>query len=140
MTDTAMKKTGRIRVEGAGLYHEVRGSGPLLLILQGGDGDAGRTDDLAERLATRHTVATYDRRGLSRSPIDDPADPPTLRTHAEDVHRLLAALTDEPALVLGSSIGALIGLQLGPVRSLDHGRVGRLRSQRMPPRSWSPAR
>jgi len=34
----------------------------------------------------------------------------------------------------------LVAELLGPVRSLDHGRVGRLRSQRMPPRSWSPAR
>jgi pimeloyl-ACP methyl ester carboxylesterase len=36
----------------------------------------------------------------------------SLATHADDAHRLLAELTDEPAWVFGNSIGALIGLEL----------------------------
>ncbi len=55
---------------------------------------------------------TYDRRGLSRSKLDDLAQPPRLETHSDDAHRLLAALTTEPVFVLGNSIGALIGLDL----------------------------
>ncbi|MDO2969890.1 alpha/beta fold hydrolase [Mycobacteroides abscessus] len=48
---------------------------------------------------------TYDRRGLSRSKIDDPSKALSLQTHSDDASRLLAALTAEPAFVLGNSIG-----------------------------------
>ena len=53
---------------------------------------------------------TYDRRGLSRSKLDARAEPVTLEAHADDVHRLLAEVTDKPALMLGCSMGAIIGL------------------------------
>ncbi|MET1071262.1 MAG: alpha/beta hydrolase [Umezawaea sp.] len=96
-------------VPGTALHHQVRGSGPLLLIAQSGEGDADRGKDLVDALADDHTVVTYDRRGLSRSRFDGPV---TIADHADDVHRLLAALTDEPALVLGCSLGAVIGLHL----------------------------
>jgi len=52
---------------------------------------------------------------------------------------VLAMLVPIGAALFGVGTGLSL-LALGPVRSLDHGRVGRLRSQRMPPRSWSPAR
>jgi len=90
----------------------VCGSDPLLLILQGGDGDADGSDNLADHLVDYYTVVTYDRRGLSRSKLDEPFEPPRLETHSDDTHRLLATLTTEPALVFGASIGALIGLDL----------------------------
>ncbi|NEB78531.1 alpha/beta hydrolase [Streptomyces sp. SID14478] len=101
-----------LTVSGANLHYEVRGRGPLLLISQSGEGDAGRSVDLVDRLVDRFTVVTYDRRGLSRSVIDEPAQDVTLTQHADDVHRLLAELTDEPALMLGCSMGAAIGLHL----------------------------
>jgi pimeloyl-ACP methyl ester carboxylesterase/ribosomal protein S18 acetylase RimI-like enzyme len=97
---------------GATLYYEVRGSGPLLLMLQGGDGDANGAAGLVEQLASHFTVVTYDRRGLSRSRLDPGSPPPTIETHADDVHRLLEAVAREPALVFGVSIGALIGLEV----------------------------
>ena len=65
-----------------------------------------------EAVAGRYTVIAYDRRGLSRSPVDDPSPPPGIRTHGDDASRLLTALTDKPAFVFGSSLGALIGLDL----------------------------
>ncbi|MGW1740282.1 alpha/beta fold hydrolase [Nocardia sp. NPDC001965] len=105
-------RTGRLPVPGATLYYEIRGSGPLLLLLQGGDGNAARGADLAERLATDYTVVVPDRRGLSGSTLDDPAASVTVATHADDIHRLLATLTDEPARIFGSSYGALIALTL----------------------------
>ncbi|MDR8412865.1 alpha/beta hydrolase [Nonomuraea sp. 3-1Str] len=103
---------GFLSVPGARLYYEVRGTGPVLLISQSGEGDAGRTVDLVDRLATDHTVITYDRRGLSRSTLDDPAGGATVAEHTDDVHRLLAELTDEPARMLGCSFGAVLGLHL----------------------------
>src|SRR5262245_10504411 len=97
---------------GATIFYRPRGSGPLLLILAGGHGDADSTDGLCNQLIDRYTVVTYDRRGLSRSEIETPGQNLTLATHSDDAHRLLAALTNDSAFLFGSSIGALIGLDL----------------------------
>ncbi|MCX4545868.1 alpha/beta fold hydrolase [Streptomyces sp. NBC_01565] len=105
------------------VHYQLRGSGPLLLIAQSGEGDADRTVDLVPHLTDAFTVLTYDRRGLSRSRLDAHGRTTALAEHAEDVHRLLASVTDEPALMLGCSLGAVIGLHLavrhpGQVRTL----------------------
>jgi len=81
-------------------------------MLQGGDGDADGTDALTDHLVNGYTVLSYDRRGLSRSPIDDPAATVDLSTHSEDASRLLEAVSDEPAYVFGASLGALLGLDI----------------------------
>src|SRR5262245_53234179 len=107
-----MAKDDSLRVDGATLFYRVRGSGPLLLILPGGDGDADTVDALRSELIDHYTVITYDRRGMSRSKIDAPGVSLTLATHSDDTHRLLAALTNQAIFVFGSSIGALIGLDL----------------------------
>ncbi|MFE7512077.1 alpha/beta fold hydrolase [Streptomyces sp. NPDC057540] len=110
-TATAATTTfGTLDVPGAVLHHQVRGTGPTLLISQSGEGDADRSTDLVDRLADSYRVITYDRRGLSRSLLDTPERGATLVEHADDVHRLLTALTDAPALMLGCSLGAVIGL------------------------------
>jgi pimeloyl-ACP methyl ester carboxylesterase len=96
-------------VPGATLHYQLEGDGPLLLISQSGEGDADRTVDLVGHLKDEYTVLTYDRRGLSRSRLNQPA---TIADHADDVHRLLAHLTDEPVLMLGCSLGAVIGLHV----------------------------
>ncbi|MFJ8166234.1 alpha/beta fold hydrolase [Streptomyces sp. NPDC096136] len=104
--------TSTLPVPGATLHYRLQGSGPLLLISQSGEGDADRTVDLVPHLADTFTVLTYDRRGLSRSRLEDPGRTTSLAEHAEDVDRLLAAVTDEPALMLGCSLGAVIGLHV----------------------------
>lgn len=113
------RRRGMVAVPGMDLYYETRGCGPLLLISESGEGDADRSTLLADRLARHYTVVTYDRRGLSRSvPRDDRAV--TLGTHADDAVRLINAvrdsglngLTEEPAVMLGCSIGAVIGLHI----------------------------
>lgn len=103
---------GTVDVPGASLHYRVRGSGPVLLVLQGGDGGAEGSDVLGERFVDDYTVVTYDRRGLSRSTMQEPTNAPSLEVHGDDAHRVLAAATTEPAVVLGFSIGALIGLDL----------------------------
>lgn len=102
--------TGVLKVPGARLHYQVAGVGPLLLIAQSGEGDADRTVDLVGHLTDGFTVVTYDRRGLSRSRLEEPGRGTTLVEHADDVHALLGALTDGPALMLGCSLGAVIGL------------------------------
>ena len=101
-----------LQVPGATLYYKLRGTGPLLLVLPGDDGDADVSDGVTEYLTERYSVLTYDRRGLSRSPIADHEAILRLSTHSEDVHYLLAAVTSQPAVVIANSIGGLIGLDL----------------------------
>src|SRR4029453_6742320 len=102
----------KLSVRGATIFYRVRGSGPLLLILAGGHGDADVTDGLCNQLINRYTFLTYDPHGLSRSTIEAPDENLTLATHSDDAHLLLAGLTNEPAFVFGSSISALIRLDL----------------------------
>ena len=59
-------KTGTLKVPGANLYYEIRGSGPVLLLICGGVYDAAGYAGLAQQLADRYTVVSYDRRGNSR--------------------------------------------------------------------------
>lgn len=94
-----------------GIYYEVRGSGPALLLIPGGNGDGGLYERVAIELADRYTVINYDRRGFSRSPLDGPADD-RLATDSEDARRLLAHVSDEPGFVFGSSSGAIVALDL----------------------------
>ncbi|MGW5643689.1 alpha/beta fold hydrolase [Saccharopolyspora sp. NPDC003762] len=106
-----MLQQGTIPLDGAELYFEARGEGPPVLLIQGGLSEAGATEQLAEKLAQRYKVITYDRRGLSRSTasVDMPI---TMARHADDAGTLLAAVATQPARVAGASIGALIGLHL----------------------------
>jgi pimeloyl-ACP methyl ester carboxylesterase len=112
-----------LKVPGATLYYEVRGSGPVLLCISGGPTDAGMFTDLAARLADRYTVVTYDQRGHSRSTFDgEPEDIP-IAVHADDAALILQAVSTEPAYVYGNSGGGTIGLELvvrhpGLVRAL----------------------
>ena len=105
-------QTRTLEVPGASLYYEVRGSGPVLLMIPGGPMDAAGFAPLADGLADRYTVVTCDCRGNSRSTAEGPKDDLTVGVFADDAHRLLAAVTSEPAYVLGSSGGASYGLDL----------------------------
>jgi pimeloyl-ACP methyl ester carboxylesterase len=116
-------KADTLPVPGAALYYEVRGSGPVLLMIPGGPVDAGGFRAVAERLADEYTVVTYDCRGNSRSPAEGSWDDLTVGVFADDAYRLLEAVSPEPADVLGSSGGATYGLDLvarypGRVRTL----------------------
>lgn len=110
MTDVT---TGGLRVNGATLHYEVRGRGPLLLLIPGGAGGAASFDGVADELASSYTVATYDPRGMSRSVLDDPGAEQSVVEHAEDAFRLVELLSpDEPARVFGASSGAITALHL----------------------------
>jgi len=106
-------KTETLKVPGASIYYEVRGSGPVLLMMPGGPADAGAFRGIAADLEADFTVVTYDPRGLSHSTLDAPVnDERIVEIFADDVHRLLAAITNEPAFVFASSGGAVIALEL----------------------------
>jgi len=105
-------QTGTVRGDGASLYYERRGSGPALLMISGGGGDAGYYTEVADKLADAYTVLTYDRRGNSRSTVDDPTAPMRLDEQCADALALLAHHDLPSALVFGGSGGAIIGLDL----------------------------
>src|SRR4030088_2351024 len=113
MTQAMDTKIETLNVPGASLYYEVRGSGPVLLMMPGGPADATAFRSIAGQLAPQYTVVTYDPRGLSRSKLDSPLDEERIvEVFADDVHRLLAAITKEKADVFASSGGAVIALEL----------------------------
>ncbi|WP_432986434.1 alpha/beta fold hydrolase [Dactylosporangium sp. CA-233914] len=108
-------KAEKLDVPGATLHYEVRGSGPVLLLICGGIYDADGFAALAEELAGEYTVVTYDRRGNSRSVLDGPPAPIILEEQADDAYRILGAVgvdEYEPADVFGNSSGAVFALEL----------------------------
>jgi pimeloyl-ACP methyl ester carboxylesterase len=111
-----------LKVPGASLYYEVRGSGPTLLLISGGPTDANVYAGIAALLAERYTVVTYDPRGNSRSVLDDPAADLGIDVHGDDAARLLEVIGPGPAYVFGNSGGALTGLSLA-ARSPDKVRT-----------------
>lgn len=108
---------GTLRVPGATLHYEVRGQGPLLLLIPGGTGGSAAFDGIADGLAAEYTVATYDPRGMCRSVLDDPEAEQRVSEHADDALRILELLSPrEPARVFGASSGAIAALHLLTVR------------------------
>src|SRR5438105_6023389 len=113
MATVSTIKSETLQVPGGSLYFEVRGSGPILLMMPGGPADATTFRKIENDLASRYTVVTYDPRGLSHSNATEPIDDARMvQTFADDAHRLLAKLTDGKACVFASSGGALIALEL----------------------------
>ncbi|MGH3152243.1 MAG: alpha/beta fold hydrolase [Streptosporangiaceae bacterium] len=102
----------RTEIPGGSPYYRTQGAGPALVLIGGGPSNADTLRRLAGELTGDFTVVTYDRRGYSRSHLDDPAQPATIAQHGDDVRRLVADLGAGPATVFGTSIGALIALAL----------------------------
>jgi pimeloyl-ACP methyl ester carboxylesterase len=98
-------------VPGGTVYYEVRGSGPLLLVI-GQPMTSGPFGPLADLLAEDHTVVTYDPHGLGHSTVEDPALAITPEIEAEDLAHIVDAVGGGPADVFGSSGGAVAGLAL----------------------------
>ncbi|WP_050494705.1 alpha/beta fold hydrolase [Streptomyces griseus] len=118
-------RTGRLEAPGATLHYEVRGRGPLLVMMPGGSADAGIYDTLAAGLADRWTVVAFDPRGYSRSTLHGPAGEQLPGAHSEDIARLIELLSPDgvPAAVFGSSSSAIVALDL---LSRRPGLVGRV--------------
>lgn len=106
-------QTSILTVPGARLYYETHGSGPVMLMVPGATGTADSFRRVTEHLAAHYNVVIYDRRGFSRSQLDGPQDyDHRLETDADDVRRLIERLSDEPAILFGSSSGGVVGLKV----------------------------
>jgi pimeloyl-ACP methyl ester carboxylesterase len=99
-----------VRVNGAELYHEIRGSGPPVLLIMGGTGDGGHFDTLADLLADEFTVVTYDRRGNGRSSPPAGWTTTSPQEQADDAAGLVDVLALGPTAVFGTSSGGNFAL------------------------------
>ncbi|MHC1558643.1 alpha/beta fold hydrolase [Actinomycetospora sp. C-140] len=104
----------RLTVPGGTVPCELRGSGPLLVLVGAPVTRAGYAD-LADALATDHTVLTSDPRGFGDSERLDHGDL-TPGALAGDVAALLDALGTGPARLVGCSGGAIVALTLARAR------------------------
>ncbi len=104
-----------IEINGADLYYESTGRGPALLFVHGLCGDADSWVDQAERFSDRYRCVRYDRRGHTRSGRG--SAPVSWALHAADAVALVEALDLAPCLLVGSSSGAAIALDV----ALRHG-------------------
>jgi clorobiocin/coumermycin A biosynthesis protein CloN7/CouN7 len=107
----ASAATHQLDVPGASIHYEVRGSGPLLALIAAPMGSSGFAA-LAALMAQHYTVVTYDPRGSEHTVVTDRTEITTPELLADDVHRVLKSISDEPAAILGSSGGAVTGLAL----------------------------
>jgi pimeloyl-ACP methyl ester carboxylesterase len=98
-----------VDVPGASVYYEVRGSGPLLLVV-GQPMTSGPFCRLADLLADDHTVVTYDPHGVGKSTVEDPSLAVTPEIEADDLAQIIDDIGAERADVFGSSGGAVAGL------------------------------
>ena len=132
MTPLSTPTVHTVAVPGARLHCEVRGAGPLLLVV-GSPMTSAEFAPFADALAADHTVVTFDPRGHGRSMIDNPDDDATPEQRADDLVALLDALGADSADVFGSSGGAVTGPRAGRPSS----RAGCVRSSLTSRRCWS---
>jgi pimeloyl-ACP methyl ester carboxylesterase len=92
------------------LYYERGGAGAAMVFVHGMCGDADVWADQADRFMDRCTCVRYDRRGHSRSRRGDA--PLSVARHADDTAGLIRTLDLAPCLLVGSSSGAVIALDV----------------------------
>ena len=105
----------KVITEGAEIYCERKGNGPLLLLIHGAMEDAGFYSSAADILAGKFTAVSYDRRCNSRSSGDRSADM-TVAQQARDAASIINTMGFDKAIVVGRSGGAIIGLELAATR------------------------
>ena len=105
--------------DGCDLYYEQAGEGVPILLIHPAGSTAGTWGSAIDELARIGCVISYDRRGYARS-AGRPAR--SLSTHTGDAAALLEHLHTPPAVVVGTSAGAAIAVDVA-VRRPDLVRV-----------------
>lgn len=105
--------------DGCDLYHEEVGEGVPILLIHPAGSTASTWGSATGELAGIGRVITYDRRGYARSG-GEPVR--SMSTHTADAAAILEYLRTPPAVVVGTSAGAAIAVDLA-VRRPDLARV-----------------
>jgi pimeloyl-ACP methyl ester carboxylesterase len=111
--------TGSASSNGRGLYYEEAGDGVPILLIHPAGSTASTWGAAIDELARLGRVIVYDRRGYARSG-GEPVR--SMSTHTVDAAALLESLRTPPAVVVGTSAGAAIAVDLA-VRRPDLVRV-----------------
>lgn len=98
------------QANGVRLHYDVTGDGPPLVFVHGMCGRGAVWAGQVERLAAEFTCVTYDRRGHGSSTDGDL--PHSVPLHADDFAALVGGLGLGPVLLVGSSGGARIGVDV----------------------------
>jgi pimeloyl-ACP methyl ester carboxylesterase len=107
MADLMMKRTAGAGVELALAVWE--GKGKTILCVHGISGNCRCWDHVAEALASRYYVLAMDLRGRGLS--EKPASGYSVSNHCWDIHALLKHENIDQVVMLGHSLGAVIGLE-----------------------------
>jgi pimeloyl-ACP methyl ester carboxylesterase len=99
-----------VSIDDSTLYYERGGAGPAMVFVHGMCGDADVWAGQADRFADRYACVRYDRRGYSRSSRGDA--PLSVARHADDTAAFIETLELAPCLLVGSSSGAVIALDV----------------------------
>lgn len=130
--DWPNRETSRFLSAGGLRWHlQVMGAGPVLLLLHGTGASTHSWRDLAPLLAADFTVVAPDLpgHGFTQSPHSDQLSLPAM---ARAVGALLKALDLAPALAVGHSAGAAIGLRMVLDKSIEPGAVVSLNGALLP--------
>jgi pimeloyl-ACP methyl ester carboxylesterase len=101
-----------LEARGVELAWSERGQGPPVLLVHETAATGVVWGPLAEALATEFRVIAYDRRGWGESSEPDDYRRTTVEEQSEDAAAVLEATADEPAVVCGAGLGAVIALDL----------------------------
>lgn len=99
-----------IGIDDTTIHYERSGNGPTILFVHGIFGDADGWAEQSERLADHYTCVRYDRRGSTRSNQGQATITDAL--HADDAAALILALDLAPCLLVGSSLGGAIAVDV----------------------------
>ena len=110
---------GSVASDGCGLYYEEAGEGMAIVLIHPAGATASTWGSVTEELARLGRVIAYDRRGYARSG-GEPAR--SMSTHTADAAAILESLDAAPAMVVGTSAGAAVAVDLA-VRRPDLVRV-----------------
>jgi pimeloyl-ACP methyl ester carboxylesterase len=110
---------GSVRLDGCDLYYEEVGQGVPILLIHPAGSTASTWGPATGQLARIGRVIAYDRRGYARSG-GHPAR--SIAIHTADAAAMLQSLQAPPAVVVGTSAGAAIAIDLA-VRRPDLVRV-----------------
>lgn len=109
MTAETRHSMGSVRSGGCGLYYEEMGEGVPILLIHPAGATASTWGSATAELARIGRVITYDRRGYARSGGEPVRVVPT---HTYDAAAVLERLRTSPAVVVGTSAGATIAVDL----------------------------
>lgn len=100
-----------INANGINFYYEESGTGPAMLFIHGMAGFAGVWSDQRARLSDAFHCVAYDRRGHTRSERGNITQE-TVELHADDAAALIRELGLAPVILVASSGGARISLDV----------------------------